>query len=123
MKFDPGISSRNLSIVLFQLELFSSVIVGILLIVAYIFLRKKYQWPLGRFLRYVLFGGVIGFAGTFGTVMTLRAINDALWTRNMFDVLIFFLYGSLSFAIGELAGFALFAWLVARKRKRVQEEV
>jgi len=109
--------------VLFQLELFSSVIVGILLIVVYIFLRKKYQWPLGRFLRYVFLGGVIGFVGALGTVMTLRVFNDALWNRNMFDVLVFFFYGSLSFAIGELAGFALFAWLVARKRRRIQEEV
>lgn len=122
MMFDPAISSRTISMILFQLELFSSVIVGILLIVAYIFLGKKYQWPLGRFLRYVFLGGAIGFIGAFGTVMTLRAINDALWTRNMFDVLVFFFYGSLSFAIGELAGFALFAWLVARKRKRIQEE-
>jgi NhaP-type Na+/H+ or K+/H+ antiporter len=118
MMFDLGISSSVLSSVLLQLEFYSSVIVGILLIVAYIFLHKKCQWPLGRFLKYVFFGGVIGFAGTFGAVMALRAINDALWTRNMFDVLIFFLYGSLSFAIGELAGFGLFAWQVARKRRR-----
>lgn len=109
--------------VLFQLELYSSVIVGMLLIVAYIFLCKKYQWPLGRFLKYVFFGGVIGFLVVFGYVMTLRAINDSLWTRNMFDVLVFFFYGSLSFAIGELAGFGLFAWLVARKRRKVQEVI
>jgi hypothetical protein len=95
----------------------SPIIVSISLIVAFVKCRKKYQWPLGRFLRYVIFGGAIGFIVAFAYVVTWTIINNSPQ-----GPLAIFFFGPPLFAVGELAGFWLFAWLVIRKRRKVQRE-
>jgi len=95
----------------------SFVIINIFLIIADVKWRKKYQWPLGRFIRYAFFGGVIGFFIAIVFVVTWTLIYKGSQGS---AAIVFF--GPFFFAIGELAGFALFAWLEARKRKRAQGE-
>ena len=92
----------------------SPIIVSISLIVAFVKCRKKYHWPLGRFLRYVIFGGAIGFMVAFAYVVTWTIIHNAAQ-----GPLAIFAFGPPLFAVGELAGFWLFTWLEARKRRGV----
>lgn len=93
---------------------YSPVIVAFLLISVYIFLRQRYQWGLGTFFIYILFGGVTFF------VCTL-ILMDFTFLYHLFPKSFSpYWYFPLAFSLGELAGFALFLWQVARKRKRVQ---
>ena len=96
------------------LVFYSPVIVSLLLISVYIFLRQRYRWPLGRFLRYVFLGGVIGFIVAFVYVWHLTALSNSPQ-----GPLALFWYGPLAISIGELEGFALYIWQVARKRKSI----
>jgi hypothetical protein len=98
---------------LWALVFVSPVIVSITLIVVCVKCRKKYQWTSGRFLRYVIFGGVMGFLVAFAYVVTWTIIHNS----SQGPLAIFF-FGPPLFAVGELAGFWLFTWLDARKRKR-----
>ena len=93
------------------------VVINIFLIIAYVKCRKKYQWTLGRFLKYAIYGGVLGFFIAFVFVMTWTMTHNAAQ-----GPLALIWFGPFFFAIGELAGFGLFAWQEARKRRRVQEE-
>jgi len=101
-----------------DLIFYSPAIVSFFLIISYVFWHEEYQWPLGRYFRYIFFGGAIGFVVPFIFVMTWTAIHNSPQ-----GPLVIIFYGPFFFAIGELAGFALFVWLVARKRKRIQEEI
>lgn len=100
---------------LWTLVFVSPVIVSVSLIIAYVKCRKKYQWLLGRFLRYVIFGGMIGFIAALAYVVTWTIIHNAAQ-----GPLAIFAFGPPLIAVGELAGFALFTWLEARQRRRVQ---
>ena len=97
-------------IILFDLLHYSSEIVSILLIFAYIFLRNKYQWALGRFLKFILFGGVIGFV-----VAIAYTVIWTIATESPQGPLGIFYIGPPLTAIGELVGFALFLWVLRKK--------
>ena len=96
----------------------SPIITSVFLNFAYVKGRKQYLWPLGRFLRYVVFGGIIGFLVAFVYVVTWTVINNSPQ-----GPLAIFFYGPPAIAVGELAGYWLFTWLVARKRRREQEVI
>jgi hypothetical protein len=100
---------------LWALVFVSPVIVSISLIIVFVKWRKKYQWLLGRFLRYVFLGGVIGFVVTFVYVVTWTIMYNS--PQGPLGI---FFFGPPFFALGELAGFGLFAWLEARKRRKAQ---
>jgi len=101
---------------LIHLVAYSPVIVGFLLIAVCILLRQRYQWALVACFKYVFFGGVIFFVCIFIYIMYLTFLYNLPQ-----GPLSLFWYGPLAFSLGELAGFALFVWLAARKRKRLQE--
>jgi hypothetical protein len=93
----------------------SFVIINIFLVIADVKWSKKYQWPMGRFLKYIFLGGVIGFFVAIVFVVTWTLIYKG--SQGPMAIIFF---GPFFFAVGELAGFWLFTWLEARKRKRVQ---
>jgi uncharacterized membrane protein len=90
---------------------YSPVVVSLLLTIVYFLWRKKYQWPLGRFFRYIFYGGVIGFMVAFVFVVTWTVTHDA--PQGPLGI---FYFGPSLFALGELVGFALFLWVNSRKR-------
>ena len=85
---------------------------NIFLIIADVKWRKKYQWPLGRFLKFIFFSGVIGLFVAIAYVVTWTVIYEG----SQGPLAIIFL-GPVFFAIGELVGFALL-WVKSRKRDR-----
>ena len=88
-----------------------AVIICILLLIAYKFLGKKYQWPLDCFLRYILLTGLVFFVLTFVCIMSLTAIYDSPQGPLVIEI-----YGPLFFAAGEFAGFALFLWVLRQNK-------
>jgi len=104
---------------LWEVALFSPVIVSVLLILVYVEYRKKYQWTLGLFLVCTIIGGVIGVVGTF----ILMVLTPLYSNSPQMPLVAIFGFGPPLIAACELAGFWLFTWVVARKRKRVREEV
>lgn len=92
-------------------------VVSFLLIMAYIFLHKKCQWPISLFLSCIIISGIVGFV-----VAIIATVKFATAHPGSQAPLAILYYGPNFIAIGELAGFALFAWLVARKRRRINGE-
>ena len=94
----------------------SPVIISVLLIISYTFLRKKYQWPLDLFIAYTFFWGLVFFILAFILLMIWSAI---LKSGNGPLAIIF--WGPAGITIGELVGFALFL-RAHRKNKTSNKE-
>jgi NhaP-type Na+/H+ or K+/H+ antiporter len=99
---------------LIRLVVYSPVIVSLLLIFVFIFLRQRYRWALGDFFQYIFLGGVIGFIVAIVYVWHLTSLYNSPQ-----GPLALFWYGPLAISIGELEGFVLYIWQVARKRKSI----
>jgi hypothetical protein len=103
---------------IWELAFFSPIIVSVMLIFIYVESRKKYQWSLGFSLMYTIFGGVMGFIAAIAVTVKVTMDNPSPQMP-----LVILGFGPPLIAIGELAGFALFTRLEARKRRGAQGEV
>ena len=95
------------------LFLLSPSVINVFLIFAYFKWRKKYQWTLGRFLKYIFFGGVIGFFIAIVFVVTWTLIYNG--SQGLLSIIIF---GPIFFTYGEFAGFALLLRVNSQKQDR-----